>query len=837
MPRLFLPARWALFPIALFAFLALWPRPGNAAPRSVDPALRNVHPGEAMSERFLSRNARGDVIVDVILQGDVTAELLRSRGIEVNSRVGNRMTARVPLALLSTLLDTPGLDRVRVAERCKPNLDNSALDVGINTIRTVPPPAFTGQTGTGVLVGDVDSGIDYTNPDFQKPDGTTRIVSIWDQTTPGTPPAGFSYGAEWLPADINALIPSEVDSDGHGTHVMGIAAGDGSNTGNGEPAFTYVGMAPEADICMVKTTFSTASIVDGVNYIFQKAAALGKQAVVNLSLGTQEGPHDGTLDMDVMLNALTGPGKIIVASAGNSGADNLHGQLTLSAGTPQSMTLVVPAYTKNIGTANDFLLFSGWYSGTSQISLRITTPTGVILGPVATGSNLLGQNTVDGWLNIHNGTTTPSNGAHEIYIELYDANQNLPPKTGTWTFQFTPVSIPGGGRVDMYLYDSQIGAFGALAKWSAGLAFGGVVGSPGDADSVITVAAHTTKDCWTAVDAVSYCWNPRPTLNAIASFSSQGPRRDGVAKPDISAPGFGVTSTLSIDAVPDIPLVATDGVHWILGGTSMAAPHVTGATALLLARSEWANATPSKIKARLKSTARADAFTATVPNVTWGSGKLDIGAALAIPLTLLVPHPAKGQLYPAGKYDSVDVAVTGFTADTIAVSLSLDGGATYPTTLGSLFNVAPGTDRALTFFVDPSMMTNQAKVRAIARKGATVMTSYSDSLFVISIPTAVESETSTVPARFALSPNNPNPFNPVTTIHFDLDRSGSATLRVYSVSGALVRTLVEKQLPAGRYRTLWDGRDAGGRPVASGVYIYRLTEGERNLSRKMSLLK
>ena len=219
----------------------------------------------------------------------------------------------------------------------------------------------------------MDTGVDYLNPDFQNPDGTTRLVSIWDQTGTGTHPSGFTYGAEWLPADINALIPSEVDSQGHGSHVLGIAAGNGSATGNGQPAYTYVGMAPQADLCMVKTTFQTGAIVDGVHYIFQKAASLGKQAVVNLSLGTQEGPHDGTLDMDVMLNALTGPGKIIVASAGNAGEDNLHGQLTLSGSTPQNMTLVVPPYTPAPGTANDVLLFSGWYAGTSQISLRIVT--------------------------------------------------------------------------------------------------------------------------------------------------------------------------------------------------------------------------------------------------------------------------------------------------------------------------------------------------------------------------------------------------------------------------------------------------------------------------------
>jgi len=830
--------RHRTFALALLsALLTIVPTGAYAEPRSVHPALRSIRPGEALSERFLSRDSRGGVLVDLILEGDLSAEAIRAQGIQVDTRVGRRMTARCPLDLLSKLLRLPGLDAVRVAERCKPLLDRSALDVGVNTVRTVPPPSFTGQTGAGVLVGVVDTGVDYMNPDFHNPDGTTRLVSIWDQAGAGTHPAGFSYGVEWLPADINALIPSEVDSQGHGSHVLGIAAGNGSNTGNAQPAYTYVGMAPQADLCMVKTTFQTNTIVDGVNYIFQKAASLGKQAVVNLSLGTQVGPHDGTLDMDLMLNALTGPGKIIVASAGNSGGDKLHGQLTLSGSTPQNMTLTVPAYTPAPGTGNDLLLFSGWYAGSSQISVTIVTPTGVTVGPVPTGTNLLGVNTADGWLNIHNGTSAPSNLAHEIYIELYDANSANPPKTGTWTFTFTPVSIPGGGRVDMYLYENALANGAApLAVWNQGLAFGGVVGSPGDADSIITAAAHVTKDCWQSIDGFSYCWNPRPTLNAIASFSSQGPRRDGVQKPDLSAPGFGVTSTLSADYLASLAATASDGVHVNFAGTSMSAPAVTGATALLLARSEWTNSTPSKIKARLRSTARADAFTGAVPNATWGYGKLDIGAALAIPLTLAVPRPPKGSLYVAGRYDSVNVALTGFTADTIGISLSMDGGATYPVALGSLFNVPSTGQPGFMFFVDPSYQTTQAKVRAVAIKGTTVLTSFSDSLFAIGIPTAVP-ESPGVPARFALHPNTPNPFNPSTEIHFELDRAGPATLRIYSVNGALVRTLVDHALPAGHYRARWDGTDAGGRPVGSGIYVYRLSENGRNLSRKMSLLK
>jgi subtilisin family serine protease len=833
-------ARRTIVPLALLVFLASGPRLGSATPRSVHPALLDIKPGEAISERFLSRDRSGGVLVDLLIEGDIAPGTLRGNGIEVNSRIGRRMTARCPLPLLSRLLALPGIERVEVAERCRPNLDRSGLDVGVNTLRTVTPPSFTGQTGAGVLIGDVDTGIDYAHPDFLHGDGTTRLVSIWDQTGSGaSPPAGFSYGAEWLPAQINAGIPAQVDDAGHGTHVMGIAAGNGSATGNGEPAYTYVGMAPEADICMVKTNFTTTSIVDGVNYIFQKAAALGERAVVNLSLGTQEGPHDGTLDMDQMLNALTGPGKIIVVSAGNEGADKLHGQLTLSGAAPQSMTLTVPTYTAGAGTGDDFLLFSGWYAGTSQISLTITTPTGVVLGPVATGTDLLGQSTVDGWLDIHNGTTTPTNGAHEIYVQLYDAVTASPPRDGTWTFTFTPVSILGGGRVDMYLYESHLaGGAGPRAVWNQGLASGGVVAAPGDADSVITVAAHSTKDCWDALDGLSHCWSPRPTVGAIAFFSSQGPRRDGALKPDLSAPGFGVTSALSsadFNASPSV--TATDGVHVNFARTSMAAPHVAGGVALLLARSEWADAAPSGIKARLRSTARADAFTGAVPNATWGYGKLDLGTALAIPLTLLVTRPAKGDLYAIGKYDSVNVVLTGFTADSITFDLSLDGGASYPKSLGTLYNVPSGPPAGLIFFVDLSMASAQAKVRATARQGASVLTSFSDSLFAIGIPVGVAEETSAIPPRFTLSPNAPNPFNPVTTIRFELDRPGPALLRVYSISGTLIRTLVEKELPVGHFRAQWDGRDSEDRPVGSGIYVYRLTEGGRNLARKMILLK
>jgi len=724
---------------ALLLALAGASGPAGAEPRSVHPALRGpIDPSLAISERFLSRDAQGVTLLNLIVEGDVPPGLLRARGIEVNTVAGRFMTARCPLGLLNALLSIPGIERVEIAERCEPVLDLSAVDTGVSTVRIVSPPTFSGQTGAGILIGDVDTGIDLTHADFQHPDGTTRLVSVWDQSVTITPPAGFTYGSEWTPAQINSGASTEIDEEGHGTHVLGIAGGDGSATGSGEPAFTYVGVAPEADLCMVKTTFSTTNIVDGVNYIFQKAASLGKQAVVNLSLGSQAGPHDGTYSFDAMINALTGPGRIVTASAGNSQQDNIHAQLTLSGTTPQTMTLNMPTYNKNPGPSNDYVLISAWYAGADNISLTIVSPNGYTVGPVARGTSDTNNNTQDGYINVYNGTTSPSNGDNEIYVEIVDNSANRAPQTGIWEFIFTPVSIAATGRVDGYAYFSALGFRTTHAQWVQGLIAGGVIGTPGSADSVITAGAHTTKACWTSTNGNGYCWSPTPTLGAIASFSSQGPLRDGTIKPDVTAPGFGVSAAKSADYAEDPALIMPDDVHFIQPGTSMSAPHVAGTAALLLAQPAWANSGPSKLKARLMQTARTDGFTGATPNATWGAGKLDAAAALAPLGTLTLLHPSKGQYIPPGKPDSVEVVVGGATADSVALTLSLDGGASFTIPLGSLTNVAPGPPRSLVFFVDASMATTQAKVQGTAFfPGSSSVTAATDSLFLIQAPVGV----------------------------------------------------------------------------------------------------
>lgn len=813
------------------------PNSAEAAPKSVHPALSNVRPGAAMHERFLSRRGDGVVMVDLLIQGDLAPGLLRARGIEVNTVAGGWITARCPLGLLNALLEIPGIDRVEVSERCQPLLDLSAVNAGLGGVRTVGTTDITGETGQGVIVGLVDSGVDLGHPDLKNADGTTRVVSLWDQSaTSGVPPAGFTYGAEYDSAAINDGLSPEVDTDGHGTHVITTAAGNGRATGNGQPANVYVGVAPKADVVAVKTTYATTAIVDGVNYIFRKATALGKKAVVNLSLGTQDGPHDGTYGFDTMISALTGPGKIVVASAGNKQNDDNHAQLDLDGTTPAGMTLTVPTYSKNPGADNDYLVFTGWYPGPDQISVTLTSPNGATIGPVmpATTQSL---NSSDGFINVYNATTSPSNGDNEIYIEIFDQFSAKVPEPGTWTFTFTPVALTSTGVVDMYLYGNSLGSAGALARWVQGLAPFGAIGSPGSADSVITVAAHTTKECWTSVNGTAYCWNPTPTLGAIAGFSSRGPLRNGKQKPDLSAPGNGVAAGKSASATFQVELVMPDGVHAILSGTSMSAPHVAGAVALLLAQPAWANGSSAAIRNRLRSTARTDAFTGATPNATWGSGKLNVAAAVAPLVTLQFTHPPMGFFMPPGKSDSVTVVLAGMTADSVTVDLSLNGGVNYTVPLGTLYGVAPGQPRTLSFFVDPAWGTIQAKVRGTARNAATTASGTSDSLFVIQAPVGVEMLGAAAAPRLALDRNRPNPFNPTTSIGFELPKTGRATIRVYSVHGALIRTLVDGALPAGQYRATWDGRDEQGRAVGSGLYLAELRAAGQRLTRKMSLLK
>ncbi|HDS28865.1 MAG TPA: hypothetical protein ENN96_00105, partial [Candidatus Acetothermia bacterium] len=275
------------------------------------------------------------------------------------------VSATIPELLL--LLED---DRVVYVEASRPVTPH--LDVSVPLIYSAAAGGGSSRlTGDGVLVGAVDTGIDYTHLDFRfdsTGDGeeeSSRILGILDQTR------GL-FGVEYTRADIesdlafghgpDAGIVRQKDTDGHGTHVMGIAAGDGTSSASG-----FIGMAPEAWIAMVKSTYYTADILAGVRYLFDLAAREGLPAVVNLSLGGHDGPHDGTSLFEQGLTELaSGPGRIVVVSAGNEGDLPIHVSGTLRA---NSSSFAI----NTTGLETQLIL---WYPGSSRFSVAVAPPSG-----------------------------------------------------------------------------------------------------------------------------------------------------------------------------------------------------------------------------------------------------------------------------------------------------------------------------------------------------------------------------------------------------------------------------------------------------------------------------
>ena len=611
---------------ALLTLLAF--TPAHADSSKLDPRVRiavsQLQSGLSPQQLRTEGAAVSDAgMLDVFIRGDFSPLELQALGVVIRTQLPGLVTAYVPVDALDALVANPHVVSVRGAVQAEENLNVSVPTTGADVQRGAGP-TFTGLNGAGVLVGDVDTGIDIHHGDFQDAGGLSRIQYLWDQTVSGTPPSGFTIGTEWTKAQIDGGTCTEKDTDGHGSHCMGIAAGDGSQTGGLIPAFTYVGMAPMADISMVKTTFYTTDILDGVNYIFGRATALGENSVVNLSLGSEYGPHDGTSDFETGLTSLTGPGRIISVAAGNDRGTNWHAGFVVPAG-GDSVKFAVSS-SSNLALGNPTAAIDGYYNSPDDFSVTLRSPTNAFVGPIPLGSinaAYPGQ-LLTGSANVYieNGAFLTSTGAREVYIEV-TRTASTHPVTGTWTLYITPNTL-SNGRVDMWKFYSGAGS----AVFSSHNTNDHLVSEPGNATGVITVAAYATKSSWTDCGGRSVSYTVPPTLGDIASFSGIGPTRDGRNKPDLAAPGFGVGSAKSADNTATCGSTASallnDGAnHTINQGTSMAAPHVTGASALLMQKfGSW---TPAQIESYLFSHATIDGFTGAPWNASFGNGKLHLG--------------------------------------------------------------------------------------------------------------------------------------------------------------------------------------------------------------------
>lgn len=554
---------------------------------------------------------------------------LRVNGGSSGSFAGGILTVRVPVELLPGLIEVPSVRWITHSRELRPLLDISRQKISADKAESgIDLPR--GINGTDTIVGIVDTGIDYTHPDFKNPDGSTRIIALWDQTIKGTPPPDFGYGAECTVESINNGTCGEIDTDpdfSHGTHVAGIAGGSNK---------TYRGIAPSAMIVAVKTLYTEGSVVDGVDYVFRVAEKYKKPAVVNLSLGGNYGPHDGTSELVRALEALQGPGKVIVSACGNSGGMRIHAGGNVSSANWYIMDFVSGSTSGGLDV---------WYDTKDALDFGIVAlrqnndlcGTPAFVAPGQSGQfNMSCPGLNCGTAYIDATTLSYSgNGDRNVLIVIESPSTSQDLSRCRWALGVRPNSTdPSGGNFDAWVTTDN-GEFTEQAV-PLPLELGVMLSKPGDTDktisipadgkNIIAVGSYVSKTAWQAKDGNDYTCSDC-ALNNISTFSSKGPTRDGRIKPDITAPGEWIASARS-SSVAQIPsyLLLPDDEHFMLAGTSMASPHVTGAVALLFDINP--NLAVDEVRSLLINFTDTDIYTGIIPNNTWGYGKLNIENSL-----------------------------------------------------------------------------------------------------------------------------------------------------------------------------------------------------------------
>lgn len=600
--------------------------------------------------------AKSTELKGIMVKGNPTviqALVTKYKGVYKYS-AGDVSSVAIPYKSLLDFSREPGIERIESSNAKKMSfMDSARINNNIDSAQQGFAPLIHAYKGTGVIVGVIDGGLYFRHQDFRRANGNTRVLYLWDQYVSTAPsPSPYGYGSEWDSTAINTgqCTHAEPTSDnGHGTNVTGIAAGNGSSfAGNAFLQNRYTGTAPDADIIFVRLNDTTSdflqTMADAVNYIFTKADQLGRPCVINTSVGTYYGSHDGqdlaAQAIDGMLTAKNG--RVLVASAGNAGGLRYHLSYPLN---PTDSLFSWFSY----NTTYHQVFFDFW-ADTAQFKQA-----NFAIGCDSNTPKFLARTRYFNVINDFN----PSQG---VTVQITDSLFNGATKLGIYTiavtlsgstyhveFLINPVvttnlwrlQTKGQGRFDLWSNNAAIpGTSNMPTTLPGGFSspnyvfpdsFKTIVSSWQCSDKVITVANYANRSSYLDKDSI-YRATGNVTGTLLAN-SSIGPTRDGRLKPDIAATGSTTCATGDSTLIATLigagqgSKVSYGSKHNRNGGTSMSSPIVAGVAALYLQKHP--NASYAEVKYVLEHTAKIDTFTThNIPNIGWGWGKVNAFEAL-----------------------------------------------------------------------------------------------------------------------------------------------------------------------------------------------------------------
>lgn len=588
-----------------------------------------------------------EVIIPALIKGNINSirSIVQQNKGKYKYHEGNIVAVAINLATVAKLIESPDVERIESQRAIMQNLffedsvmhSNNNLDP-VHGGTGVLPKSFQGE---GTIVGIIDDGFGWKHPDFLNADGSTRILYLWDQesTNANYIDPYYGYGATFDSATINAGYCTHL-AGMHGTHVMGIAAG------NGRAANKLVGVAPKADLLCVNVKSGInflSAFVDGIRYMFDKALQLEMPCSINSSVGSYQSSHDGrdlySQIIDSML--LAEPGRTLVQAGGNARELSLHLGVELNGDSSRTWFKNDPYRNRT-----HFLLYSDTNDFRDiDFSFQLIDQSTYLTHGQSRSYNILQDfdfiNTVDTLEEVlfMIGTTPVK---LTIYVSKYNGFYELyctAPSLSNYYWQF---KTKGYGKYDAWCDPIKLGTSavvpnGVGANYQSSDNIQSIVGYWTCSDQVITVGSYQNRRYMYNYlgDTVDIGTVSHPQYG-ISHFSSLGPTRDGRQKPDITAPGGQVVSAapladlaaIKAGTSPNLPTMFLDNAGWHVSnrGTSMAAPMVAGAAALYLQCNP--QATALEIKNALISSARIDNYifqqTFALPNIHWGYGKLDV---------------------------------------------------------------------------------------------------------------------------------------------------------------------------------------------------------------------